>query len=38
MSHLKVVNETLKEPAACGYGALGAACYKLLPVRVLWKC
>jgi hypothetical protein len=35
MSHLKVVNETLKEPAACCYRALGAACYKLLPVRVL---
>jgi len=38
MSHLKVVNETLSEPAASGYGALGAACCKLLPVRDLWKC
>jgi hypothetical protein len=35
MSHLKVVNETLREPAACGYGALGAACCKLLLVREL---
>jgi hypothetical protein len=35
MSHLKFVNETLREPAACGYGALWATCCKLLPVRDL---
>jgi hypothetical protein len=37
MSHLEFVNETLREPAACDYGALGEACCKLLPVRELWK-
>jgi len=35
MSHLKVVSETLIEHAACGYGALGLTCCKLLSVKVL---
>ncbi len=38
MSQLKVVNETLGEPAAPLYRALGADCYKLLSFRILQKC
>ena len=35
MSHLKFVNETLMEPAACDYKTLCGACCKLLFIRVL---
>jgi hypothetical protein len=36
MSHLKFVNETLREPVARGYGALGTAYCKSLSIKVLW--